>query len=96
MLKTQGDPTNPLVQTTLSIHFTNLYRENMRKLALLAAKCILLAKNHLKCALFGSFVLIFSLNPSKIAILACYLCKCLSYGYYINLQVLASAQTTKL
>ena len=44
-IETQGDPTNPLVQTTPSTHFNILYRENLRKFALLAVKCILVTKN---------------------------------------------------
>jgi hypothetical protein len=37
-IETQGDPTNPLVQTTPSTHFTILYRENLQKLAFVAVK----------------------------------------------------------
>jgi hypothetical protein len=46
-LETQGDPTNPLVQTTPSTPFTILYRENLQKFAFLAVKCILVTKNGL-------------------------------------------------
>jgi hypothetical protein len=52
-IETQGDPTNPLVQTTPSTHFTILYKENLWNFAFLTVKCILVSKNGLIRAFCG-------------------------------------------
>jgi hypothetical protein len=46
-IETQGDPTNPLVQTTPSTFFTLLYKENLQKFAFFCCKMHFSDKNGL-------------------------------------------------
>jgi hypothetical protein len=77
-IETQGDPINLLVQTSPSMYpFCNLIERNLLKSAFLAVKYILVTKKLLIEHFLEGYL---ASTCSNITILACYMCKFLSFG----------------